>query len=183
LLDYTQLVRHRIANPLTAVIVGIQTMMDIEMEDPLRKQILGAMLESAQRLERVALHPEQVSAEEFDLEPRPAPLDSPQAQERLTREAGQVEADFRDVNLQLIEVLPEGLDHTITFVCECSARDCTAPVSMTLREYFNIHSDGAQFVVSPEHNLPTVEDVIEEDERYWVVKKRGKAGRRARSRA
>jgi len=183
LLDYTQLVRHRIANPLTAVKGGIQTLLDLPLEEAIRRQMLEAMLESARQLERVALHPEQVGAEEGDLRPTPAPLADEDAMRSMRDQGGHVEADFRDVNRELIDVVGSGGRRTIVFVCECSARDCSSPISMSLDDYYSVHGDGAQFIVVPNHDLPAIEDVVRREADWWVVKKRGKPARDARRRA
>ena len=182
LLDYTQLVRHRIANPLTAVKGGIQTLLAIDLAEPVRRNLLESMLVSATELERVALHPKRVSAEERDLRPTPAPLDSPEALDTLRSGGGEVEADFRDATRERSEAVGDAPEQ-VTFVCECAARDCAAPITMTLERYYEVHRDGAQFVVAPDHDLPSIEDVVHREHDWWVVKKRGRPARGARRRA
>lgn len=183
LLDYTQLVRHRIANPLTAVIGGVQTLLDVELDRATRRELLQAMLASARRLEEVALHPERISREEAELDPTPAPLHDPAALDALQREGGEIEADFRDVNRQLLEALPTAHASAISFVCECSARDCAHPIVMTLPEYYEVHSDPTHFVTAPRHDMPAIEDVVRREANWWVVRKVGPAAGDARRRA
>lgn len=183
LLDYTQLVRHRIANPLTAVIGGAQTLLELEVSEPTRRRLLEAMLDSARQLERVALHPERVSQEEFSLQPSPAPLHEPAALEALEQEAGGIEADFREANWQLLDALPDGHASAISFVCECSARECAQPVVMALSDYYEVHRAPQQFVTAPGHDVPAIEDVVRREPGWWVVRKRGPAARDARRRA
>lgn len=183
LLDYTQLVRHRIANPLTAVIGGTQTLLEINVDDATRRELLESMLESARRLEQVALHPERISREEAGLEPSPAPLHEPEAREALEREGGEVESDFRDVNRRLLDALPSGHSSAISFVCECSARECAHPIVMTLADYYDVHRDPTQFVTAPGHDVPAIETVERRETGWWVVRKHGPAARDANRRA
>lgn len=183
LLDYTQLVRHRIANPLTAVIGGAQTMLDLDLPEQTRRRLLEAILDSARRLERVALHPERVGQEEMGLEPSPAPLAEPAARRALEREGGEVESDFRDANAELVEALPGGERKPISFVCECSARDCAQPVVMSLLEYDAVRVEDTQFVVAPGHDVPAIEDVVDRRPGWWVVRKHGPAAGDAKRRA
>jgi hypothetical protein len=37
-------------------------------------------------------------------------------------------------------------------------------------------ADGRQFVVLPLHYMPEIEDVVVEEDTYWVVRKTGEAG-------
>lgn len=72
LADYRRLMRHRIANPLTAVRGGIQLLRelpDLSRED--QTTILDSLQNSAERLENVALNPSPLSKEETYLEGRP----------------------------------------------------------------------------------------------------------------
>lgn len=71
LVDYTQLVRHRIANPLTSVIGGIQTLLDLDLDEATRRELLESMLECARRVEQVSLHPDAIGPEEHELDARP----------------------------------------------------------------------------------------------------------------
>lgn len=72
LLDFRRLVRHRLANPLTAVtgaLTTLEAMPDIEPE--LRSDLLRAAHEAADRLQDVALGPEVEGAEELELSAQP----------------------------------------------------------------------------------------------------------------
>lgn len=75
LLDYRQLVRHRLANPLTAISGAIATLeARPDLEDAVRAQLLRTVREAAERLERVALEPDLAGAEEQGLDARPRPV-------------------------------------------------------------------------------------------------------------
>jgi signal transduction histidine kinase len=71
LLDYNQLVRHRIANPLTAIGGGIRTLLERSLDRATQRELLAAMLTQAELLERVALDPAANGAEEATLIPAP----------------------------------------------------------------------------------------------------------------
>jgi hypothetical protein len=64
------------------------------------------------------------------------------------------------------------------WVCECARTDCSVPVRLTIAEYESVRSDPAHFLVAPsdDHFVPGVEQVVERNERYWVVEKLGRAG-------
>jgi signal transduction histidine kinase len=72
--EYNQLVRHRIANPLTAIRGGAQTLLaDPEMEAPLRVQLLEMIVEMTKRLEHLSLAPTIQRCEEACLQSTPKP--------------------------------------------------------------------------------------------------------------
>jgi signal transduction histidine kinase len=72
LTDYRTLARHRLANPLTAVLGGIQTLREIpDLDRETQLELLEGIEESARELERISLDPEAASPEERALNPRP----------------------------------------------------------------------------------------------------------------
>lgn len=69
---YTQLVRHRMANPLQTISGMALTLRDQRDLDPqLRHQMIEAIYEQAQALERICLEPQIVNDAERELRPRP----------------------------------------------------------------------------------------------------------------
>ena len=86
------------------------------------------------------------------------------------------ESAFRDVNERLAaaEVPAEG--ELLSFLCECADIDCLQPVELARREYEAVRSDGAQFVIAPDHAITDLERVVLQTDRYWVAKKLGGAG-------
>lgn len=69
---YTQLVRHRMANPIQVICGMAQTLRDQRTMDPeLRHQMVVAIHEQAQVLERVCLDPRVLDDAERELRPRP----------------------------------------------------------------------------------------------------------------
>jgi len=69
--DYTTLLRHRIANPLMAIRGAAQTLEAERGGESERRQLLEAIIEASEDLERISLEPERRSAEERGLDPAP----------------------------------------------------------------------------------------------------------------
>ena len=89
------------------------------------------------------------------------------------RRIGLNEAMFREINERL-EALAEkttsqfgGLD----LVCECGYRDCADRITLTLAEYRQLRSDPLLFAVLPGHQIPDVEDVVQEMSGWLIVRK------------
>ena len=82
------------------------------------------------------------------------------------------EATFRKVNEGMEAGQdPDGL---LTFLCECGRLGCNRLIELTRLEYERVRSDSRTFAVIDGHELADVEDVVERNERYVVVRKRGK---------
>ena len=79
----------------------------------------------------------------------------------------------RAINLAFDSVLPLG-----DWICECANQTCMERLSLTHEEYEGLRADGTRFAVVPDedHVFPEV-DVVERNERYWVVEKIGTAAR------
>ena len=69
-------------------------------------------------------------------------------------------------------VLPRG-----GWICECANDTCLQHIEMTSNEYEAVRQDGARFFVAPsdEHVWPDIEQVIDRNDRYWIVEKTGHA--------
>jgi hypothetical protein len=97
------------------------------------------------------------------------------------RRIGQNEALFRQVNEE-IETLERGLagigDRTLHIVCECGNLGCSDRVVVPIPTYEKVRSDSSLFFVIPGHEIPSVEDVVEESQQYDVVRKRAGDPRR-----
>ncbi len=89
----------------------------------------------------------------------------------------QNETLFREVN-ERIEAAAHQLGPHVPyeFLCECANADCTFRINLTLATYEAVRADGTQFVVLPQHYTPEIENLVLEEETYWVVKKTGEAG-------
>ena len=84
---------------------------------------------------------------------------------------------FREINDRIKTVADtHGPDeHLYEFLCECSNRDCTLRLRMSLTEYEATREDPARFLVAPGHELPEIERVVEQRTGYSVVEKVGDA--------
>jgi hypothetical protein len=94
-------------------------------------------------------------------------------EERIVR----TEALFRDVNERIAEASERFRAGEAEFMCECADPGCTERLEVPLEEYEEVRSDGAQFVLDPDHVVPEVERVVEKRRGYAVVEKLGAVGR------
>jgi hypothetical protein len=79
---------------------------------------------------------------------------------------------FREVNERLEKAAHTfGADGPISFVCECSSTDCVTQIELSHDEYERIRSVPTWFAVTPGHEIPDLEDVVELTERYAIVAK------------
>src|SRR5215471_14116609 len=91
---------------------------------------------------------------------------------------GQNEALFRSINERIeAGTWPSTPSDVVAFRCECAALGCNVLVELTLGEYESVRGHARQFILSPGHELPAVEQVIRRAESYVVVEKLGEAGR------
>jgi hypothetical protein len=87
---------------------------------------------------------------------------------------------FRDVNERIAESADQvGLPQA-DLVCECADLECGHPIEASLDDYERVRSDGALFVVAPEHVVPELEEVVESRPGYRIVEKLRAAGAAAR---
>jgi len=63
-------------------------------------------------------------------------------------------------------------DERLSLVCECDRLSCAELIQVWPDTYERIRDDGASFLVLPGHEDLAVEEVIERDDRYLVVRKR-----------
>jgi hypothetical protein len=79
---------------------------------------------------------------------------------------------FREVNERIKDVNVEfAAERAADFLCECGSKDCTKPVGLSLSEYEAVRRDPTHFFVLPGHELPEVERVLSQNERFAVVEK------------
>jgi hypothetical protein len=82
------------------------------------------------------------------------------------------EALFREVN-ERIDELRETLGQGASFevVCECGNPSCIERFTIDAHDYANLRGDVHRFAVIPGHELPDVEQTVEQHEHYLVVEK------------
>ena len=96
------------------------------------------------------------------------------AMDERTRKIGENEALYRAVN-ERIEGLNEAfgtLTDTMTIVCECGDATCAQQIELSPSDYERVRAESALFVIVPGHEIPNVEDVVEENDAFAVVRKR-----------
>jgi hypothetical protein len=82
------------------------------------------------------------------------------------------EALFREVNEQVEAVATARFEpETIQFLCECVEVECVERVELAPEAYERVRSDPARFVVRPGHEQLDIEDVVEREPGYVVVRK------------
>jgi hypothetical protein len=89
-------------------------------------------------------------------------------EERIARN----EALFRVVNERVRELRPEDGDEKTGFLCECGDDACTDTLYVPVREYERVRSDPTLFIVKPGHEILSVEEPVERNEGYFVVRKK-----------
>ena len=88
------------------------------------------------------------------------------------------ESMFREINERLesrIQTSQIGRPE-LSILCECANPDCTQRIALTTDEYEQARADGRQFVIVPGHEFIEVETVVSKNDRYELVRKRGRAG-------
>ena len=90
------------------------------------------------------------------------------------------EGTFRDANehierkaVELVGVVDERL---VPFLCECPQLECTQIALLTLKEYEKVRSGGRQGLAVLGHEDPSIERVLERNERFVMTEKFGPAG-------
>jgi len=80
------------------------------------------------------------------------------------------EVIFREVNERVREVVPSE-NGGIDFLCECGNENCVEQITLTSEGYERVRDDPVQFFVKPGHASQDVEEVMEENDRFLLVKK------------
>jgi hypothetical protein len=92
------------------------------------------------------------------------------------RRIGRNESLFRRVNEAIARGLWPGEEtRRVAFRCECALLDCNHPVRITRSEYEQIRAHPRRFLLTPGHEIPAAETVVETHPTYVVVEKREEA--------
>lgn len=81
------------------------------------------------------------------------------------------EALFREVNERVQEVSEDRATLTTDFVCECGKAACTDTIPLRDEEYEHVRSDPLLFAIVPGHEILDVEEIVAENQRFYVVRK------------
>jgi hypothetical protein len=90
------------------------------------------------------------------------------------RRIGMNEAVYRTVN-ERIEGLNEAfglVTENMAVICECGDLACSEQIEIAIPRYERIRADPSLFVVLPGHETEDVEDVVQEQKGFRVVRKR-----------
>lgn len=92
------------------------------------------------------------------------------------RRLGKHEAVFREVNERIEEISSDfDVVAAIPLLCECAEVDCTERIELTRAEYERLRAEATHFAVVPGHEIPSIERVVEVNDRYVVVEKFGES--------
>jgi hypothetical protein len=99
-----------------------------------------------------------------------------QANDEEALEIGRRQSLFRDVN-EHIDELAEHFDllDQVPIICECASTECNEQIELTQAEYENLRRIPTHFAVLPGHDIPEVERVVEQNERFVTVEKFGES--------
>ena len=90
------------------------------------------------------------------------------------------EGTFRDANARLEqgarELVADGDESLVPFLCECPKTDCTQVVLVTLAEYDALRSHERRGLAALGHEDLSVERVVDQNDRFTVTEKFGRAG-------
>ena len=87
--------------------------------------------------------------------------------------AARNQALMREVNERIAEISKEASEMQV--LCECADLSCDDVLDISMLEYESIRSSPVRFPIALGHDLPDVEQVVEQNERYAVVEKIGTA--------
>jgi hypothetical protein len=83
---------------------------------------------------------------------------------------------FREVNLHITNLDDNSIslakDGLLPLVCECSHTGCTTPIEVDRATFQQVHENPLRFLVTPGHDDPEEETVIERRAGYLIIEKR-----------
>lgn len=103
-----------------------------------------------------------------------------QVTDKQADEIGRHQSLSREVN-ERIEELAEMFELRDQFeiLCECGASDCEDRIMLTQAEYDDLRRIPTHFAVLPGHDIPAVERVVAQNERFVIVEKFGESAKAA----
>ena len=84
------------------------------------------------------------------------------------------ESAFREVNEAIAKTAVRFEATEADFVCECADPNCAHRITADLGDYEDVRQDATHFIVSPGHDAPEIEMVVEGNSEYAVVEKMGR---------
>ena len=93
---------------------------------------------------------------------------------------GMNEALFRAVNERIEEVNESFATVTDAFevVCECGDAGCVKQIRIASDAYERVRADATLFVVVPGHETTEIEEIVNEQNAYYIVRKQADIAKR-----
>ncbi len=99
---------------------------------------------------------------------------------QLQKRIAHNESLFREANEAILRGLwPGEEERPVRFRCECARVDCNCAVEVTVKEYERVRSHPRRFLIAEGHDVPEVEEVVDNGRDHLVVQKNGRAGAEA----
>ena len=88
------------------------------------------------------------------------------------RRIAQRQVLIREVNERVHEVAGDfGVAEGFSILCECASSECQELIELTQTEYENLRRMPTRFAVLRGHDVPAVERVVQENDRFVTVEK------------
>jgi hypothetical protein len=88
------------------------------------------------------------------------------------RQIARSRALCREVNERISEIADDfGVAERFSIFCECASTECQERIELTPREYDHLRRMPTHFAVVRGHDLPAVERVVQEADRFVTVEK------------
>jgi hypothetical protein len=83
------------------------------------------------------------------------------------------ESAFREVNEAIAKTAGRFEADEADFVCECADPTCAHRLTAELTDYEEVRAEPTRFLLTPGHEEPAIERVVERNANYSVVEKFG----------
>ena len=99
--------------------------------------------------------------------------DAMEKQREREERAAQNELLFRTVNEQIAAMTDRfaSLLSEIDVVCECANAECVGTIRLRTPDFGEIRNSESDFIVMPGHEREDIEEVVQRDDHYLVVRK------------
>jgi hypothetical protein len=88
------------------------------------------------------------------------------------RRIAQSQALFREVNERINQIAGDlGVAEEFSILCECGSSECLEQIELTRTEYEHLRRMPTHFAVFRGHDVPVVERVVQENDRFVTVEK------------
>ena len=88
------------------------------------------------------------------------------------RRIAQRQALLREVNKRIHEIAGDfGAAEGFSILCECASSECQERIELTQTEYEHLRRMPTRFAVLRGHDVPTVERVVQANDRFVTVEK------------